>query len=56
MPKQFINDKTYVCVLNARSHARLGDTARSIFSNIPQKTAYLYNYGIENITFLCYLF
>ena len=42
MPKEFINDITYVCVLNACSHAGLGNAARSIFNNIPQKTEFLF--------------
>jgi pentatricopeptide repeat protein len=42
MPKEFIDEVTYVCVLNACSHSGLVDEARSIFRNIPIKTTSIY--------------
>ncbi|CAF0889915.1 unnamed protein product [Adineta steineri] len=38
MPEEFINEVTYICVLNACSHSGLIEEARSIFKNIPTKT------------------
>ena len=51
MPKEFINDITYVCVLNACSHAGLGNAARSIFNNILQKTEFIYTTMVSKILF-----
>jgi pentatricopeptide repeat protein len=42
MPKEFIDEVTYVCVLNACSHSGLVDEARSIFRNIQTKTEKIY--------------
>ena len=39
MPKHFIHEVTYICILNACSHSGLVDEARSIFQNIEAKTA-----------------
>ena len=38
MPKHFIHEVTYICILNACSHSGLVDEARSIFQNIEAKT------------------
>ncbi|CAF1398340.1 unnamed protein product [Adineta ricciae] len=38
VPRSLLADSTYVCVLNACSHAGLVDQARSIFSSIEPKT------------------
>ncbi|CAF1612715.1 unnamed protein product, partial [Rotaria magnacalcarata] len=38
MPKEFINDLTYTCVLSSCSHSGLVDEARSIFNSIETKT------------------
>ncbi|CAF1686144.1 unnamed protein product, partial [Rotaria magnacalcarata] len=38
MPKEFINDLTYTCILNSCSHSGLVDEARSIFNSIEAKT------------------
>ncbi|CAF1456564.1 unnamed protein product [Adineta ricciae] len=38
MPKQFIHEVTYICILNACSHSGLVDEARSIFQKIESKT------------------
>jgi len=43
MPSELIREETYnVCVLNACSHSGLVNEARSIFSNINNKTEYIY--------------
>ncbi|CAF3527140.1 unnamed protein product [Rotaria socialis] len=42
MPRKLILEETYVCVLNACSHSGLIDQARSIFSNITNKTEKIY--------------
>ncbi|CAF5182228.1 unnamed protein product [Rotaria magnacalcarata] len=42
MPRELINDLTYICVLNACSHSGLVDVARSIFNNIQPKTDMIY--------------
>ncbi|CAF3947180.1 unnamed protein product [Rotaria magnacalcarata] len=47
MPKELMNDLTYVCVLNACSHAGLVDVARSIFNNIQKKTEIIYTTMID---------
>jgi pentatricopeptide repeat protein len=38
IPKEFINEVTYICILNACSHSGLVDQARSIFANIQIKS------------------
>ncbi|CAF1456583.1 unnamed protein product [Adineta ricciae] len=38
MPKEFIREVTYICILNACSHSGLVDEARSIFQTIESKT------------------
>ncbi|CAF1644608.1 unnamed protein product, partial [Adineta ricciae] len=38
MPKEFIHEVTYICILNACSHSGLVDQARSIFEKIEPKT------------------
>jgi pentatricopeptide repeat protein len=42
MPKNFIDEVTYICILNACSHSGLVDEARSIFQNIQIKTESIY--------------
>ena len=42
MPSELITDTTYVCVLNACSHAGLVNEAQAIFSSIKNKTEYVY--------------
>jgi pentatricopeptide repeat protein len=42
MPSELILEETYVCVLHACSHSGLVDQARSIFSNINNKTEKIY--------------
>ncbi|CAF3967714.1 unnamed protein product [Rotaria sp. Silwood1] len=47
MPKKFINDLTYVCVLNACSHSGLVNIARSIFNDIQNKTEIIFTTYID---------
>ena len=42
MPKELINEATYICVLNACSHSGLVNEARLIFQNIQMKTIRIY--------------
>ncbi|CAF3457939.1 unnamed protein product, partial [Rotaria sp. Silwood2] len=42
IPKKFINDLAYVCVLNACSHSGLVNMARSVFNDIQNKTEIIY--------------
>lgn len=51
MPIELINDRTYVCVLNACSHSGLVDQARSIFENIQTKTEIIYTTMVKKILF-----
>ena len=57
MPSNLILEPTYVCVLNACSHAGLVDEARSIFSKINNKTEKIYTTMVRfKISFLCTVF
>ncbi|CAF4721982.1 unnamed protein product [Rotaria socialis] len=47
MPKEFIDESAYVCVLNACSHSGLVAIARSIFNNISIKTDIIYTTMID---------
>jgi pentatricopeptide repeat protein len=42
IPKKMLNERTYICVLNACSHSGLVDQAKKIFENIPDKTEFIY--------------
>lgn len=42
MPSEMIDEKTYVCILNACSHSGLVNEARSIFSTIRTKNKFIY--------------
>ncbi len=42
MPRELINEKTHVCVLNACSHSGFVNEARSIFQNIQVKNKWTY--------------
>ena len=42
IPRSLIDDVTYICVLNACSHAGLVQQARSIFSAIENKSDRIY--------------
>ena len=51
MPKKYIDEATYVCVLNACSHSGLVDEARSIFTNIPTKNGKIYCTMVDKTKF-----
>ena len=42
IPLKMVDEQTYVCVLNACSHAGLVDQAKKIFENIPNKNEYIF--------------
>jgi pentatricopeptide repeat protein len=46
IPEEFIDEVTYVGILNAYSHSGLVDEARLIFKNIQIKTENLWHHGI----------
>lgn len=48
MPVKFADEITYLCVLNACSHAGLVDQARSIFKDISNKTFKIYTAMVMN--------
>ena len=48
IPPDMIDDKSYVCVLNACSHSGLVDEAREIFSSIPVKSKWHYTAMVVN--------
>ncbi|CAF4293710.1 unnamed protein product, partial [Adineta steineri] len=43
VPKEFLDEGTYVCILNACSHSGLVQDARSIFKSIQMKTEKIYS-------------
>ncbi|CAF1163262.1 unnamed protein product [Adineta steineri] len=47
MPKEFLDDAIYVCILNACSHSGLVQEARSIFESIEMKTEKVYGVMID---------
>ncbi|CAF3482621.1 unnamed protein product [Adineta steineri] len=47
MPKAFLDEGTYVCILNACSHSGLVQDARSIFQSIQMKTEKIYSAIID---------
>jgi pentatricopeptide repeat protein len=49
IPRKFIDDVTYVCVLNACSHSGLVDQARAIFSTIEVKFDMIYTTMVSAI-------
>lgn len=51
IPRQLIDDVTYVCVLNACSHSGLVDQARAIFSRIENKSDPIYTTMVREISF-----
>ena len=56
IPEKFINESTYVCVLNACSHSGRVDQARSIFSKIPMKTEKIYTTMVCQTSSIYYFF
>ena len=56
IPEKFINESTYVCVLNACSHSGLVHQARSIFANIPMKTERIFTTMVCQTSSFSYFF
>ncbi|CAF4318175.1 unnamed protein product, partial [Rotaria sordida] len=50
MPREFINEVVYICVLNACSHSGLVNEARLIFKNIQMKTERIYSTMIDRLS------
>jgi pentatricopeptide repeat protein len=42
IPLKMLDERTYICVLNACSHSGLVDQAKKIFENIPNKTEFIF--------------
>jgi pentatricopeptide repeat protein len=42
IPLKMLDERTYICVLNACSHSGLVDQAKKIFENIPDKTEFIF--------------
>jgi len=42
VPLKMLDERTYICVLNACSHSGLVDQAKKIFENIQNKTEFIY--------------
>jgi len=53
IPEEFLDEVTYICILNACSHSGLVDQARSIFENIQIKTEIIFTTMVYKI-FLFY--
>lgn len=47
IPKDCLDEITYICILNACSHSGLTSEARSIFDKIPVKTERIYTTMVE---------
>jgi len=54
IPKEFLHDVTYICILNACSHSGLVDQARSIFENIQMKTDSIFTTMVYKIFLFCF--
>ena len=50
MPTRLIDPWTYVCLLNACSHAGLIEEARSIFAEIPVKSQKIYTVMVHRLS------
>jgi pentatricopeptide repeat protein len=42
VPLKMLDERTYICVLNACSHSGLVDQAKKIFENIQNKTEFIF--------------
>jgi pentatricopeptide repeat protein len=42
IPLKMLNERTFICVLNACAHSGLVDQAKQIFENIPNKTEFIF--------------
>jgi pentatricopeptide repeat protein len=56
IPKEFLDEVTYICILNACSHSGLVDQARSIFENIQIKTEIIFTTMVYKIFLFCFKF
>ncbi|CAF4193122.1 unnamed protein product [Rotaria sordida] len=56
MLSELINEATHICVLNACSHSRLVDEARSIFKNIQNKTEKVHGTMINYLSHASFFF
>ncbi len=54
IPKEFINEVTYICILNACSHSGLVDQARLIFENIEIKTDRIFTTMVYKRFLFCF--
>jgi pentatricopeptide repeat protein len=54
IPKEFLDEVTYICILNACSHSGLVDQARSIFENIQIKTEIIFTTMVYKIFLFCF--
>jgi pentatricopeptide repeat protein len=52
IPLKMLNDRTYVCILNACSHSGLVDQAKKIFENIQNKTEIISTTMVNKLYFL----
>jgi len=52
IPLKILNDRTYVCILNACSHSGLVDQAKKIFENIQNKTEIISTTMVNKLYFL----
>jgi pentatricopeptide repeat protein len=52
IPLKILNDRTYVCILNACSHSGLVDQAKKIFQNIQNKTEIISTTMVNKLYFL----
>lgn len=55
-PSQFIDDITYLCVLNACSHSGFVDKAQQIFESIPNRTNKIYTAMVTYIYIYIYAY
>jgi pentatricopeptide repeat protein len=51
IPLKMLNERTYICVLNACSHSGLVDQAKKIFENIPNKTEFIFTTMVKQNIF-----
>jgi pentatricopeptide repeat protein len=49
IPLKMLNERTYICVLNACSHSGLVDQAKQIFENIQNKTEFIFTTMVKQL-------
>lgn len=49
IPLKMLNERTYICVLNACSHSGLVDQAKQIFENIRNKTEFIFTTMVKQL-------